>query len=78
MTVDRYYGIEHYMRQRYAIRLKQQPDQTWFAEVEELHGCVAAGDTKEEALEILEEVKEVWLKHRLKHRIPIPEPAEDY
>ncbi len=39
----------------------------------QLQGCIAQGDTPEEALENLNEVRTYWFEHLLEHGLPIPE-----
>ncbi|MGB1288329.1 MAG: type II toxin-antitoxin system HicB family antitoxin [Aggregatilineales bacterium] len=60
----------------YTIRLKPDPDDGWVAEIEELPGCIAAGDTQAEGLEILEGAKELWLTVSLENGDDIPEPEK--
>jgi len=69
--------LKYYLNLDYTIRLKENMDGTYFAEIEELPGCMTEGDTKEEALEMLEDAKKVWLKVALERKISIPEPSED-
>jgi predicted RNase H-like HicB family nuclease len=40
----------------------------------ELDGCMAQGETPEEALEYLDEVRIEYLEHLLEHNLPIPYP----
>ncbi|MEL6408075.1 MAG: type II toxin-antitoxin system HicB family antitoxin [Chloroflexota bacterium] len=68
--------LKYYMGLPYTIRLKPYLD-GWYAEIEELPGCIAAGDTQMEVLEILEEAKESWLMVSLEDGVVIPEPIDD-
>lgn len=43
----------------------------------DLEGCVAQGDTADEALANLDEAREAWLRVRLEERLPIPEPQDE-
>jgi len=47
----------------------------WLALIPQLEGCISGGDTKEEALQNIEEAKELWLEGALEEDIPIPEPT---
>lgn len=67
--------IESYMNLPYTIRLKPQPDGDWLAEIEELPGCIAVGETQTEALAVLEGAKELWLTVSLENGDNIPEPS---
>jgi antitoxin HicB len=65
--------LAYYMSLRYRIELVPDED-GWAAILPELDGCVAVGDTIQEALELLEDAKEGWFISCLKHGDPIPEP----
>jgi predicted RNase H-like HicB family nuclease len=41
----------------------------------DLPGCIAQGDSAEEAESILSEVRTDYMAHRLVHALPIPEPG---
>ena len=69
--------LKYYLNLDYTIRLKQNNDKSFFAEIEELPGCMSEGDTKEEALEMIEDAKKAWLEVALKRKITIPEPEKD-
>jgi len=73
--------IEYYMSLRYPIvltPLKSEEGGGWFAEIKELPGCAADGDTPEEAIESIEESKRLWIGTALKEgrHIPLPESEE--
>ena len=67
--------LAYYMTLPYTIRLQAQPDGEWFAEIPELPGCIAAGDSRAEVLEILDGAKELWLTVSLEDGDVIPEPT---
>jgi predicted RNase H-like HicB family nuclease len=46
----------------------------WGAVIAELPGCVGAGDTIPEALEMLDDAKRGWMAATLDKGYPIPEP----
>jgi antitoxin HicB len=71
-TINR--DLDYYKEQRYRIELIPEEDGSWAAIIPDLPGCVGAGDTIAEALEMLEDAKIGWLTSRLKHGDPIPEP----
>lgn len=74
MTLNK--TLDYYLKLPYTIVLKpgQEEGDGWLAEIPELPGCFTAGDTKEEALHLLEEAKRLWLESSLAHGDPIPEP----
>ena len=70
------------MTANYPIRLtrKTEPDREtyWFVEIPDLPGCVSHGSTPEEALESIQQAKDLWIATRKEqgHRIPDPTPEE--
>ncbi len=62
------------MSLRYTIRLVQEKSGSFFAEIEELPGCMAQGETVEEAIDNLKKSKRIWLQSMLQKRMIIPEP----
>ena len=47
---------------------------SWGAYVPDLPGCIAAGDTREEALTLIREAIEFHIEGLLEHGEPVPEP----
>ena len=70
-------NLKYYLQLPYTARLKKNSDSTYFAEIEELPGCMTEGDSREEALEMLEDAKKAWLQVALERKITIPEPNTD-
>lgn len=70
-------NYNYYKKLDYTLRLKENSDSGYFAEIEELPGCITEGDTKEETLAMIEDAKEAWLKTALKKKLKIPEPTKD-
>lgn len=70
-------NLNYYLNLDYTIRLKENSDGSFFAEIEELLGCMTEADTKEEVLEMIEDAKKSWLEIALKRKINIPEPTPD-
>lgn len=68
-------NLDYYREQRYRIELIPEEDGSWAAIIPDLPGCVGAGETIAEALDMLEDAKVGWLTSRLKHGDPIPEPT---
>ena len=61
--------------ERYEIILYWSAEDTVFiAEVPELPGCMAHGDTQEEALANVKEAMQLWLDTAREFGDPIPEP----
>lgn len=69
--------LEYYSKLPYTIILEQWDDGNgpyWVARVAELPHCLIHGDTPEEAVREIEEVKRDWIKSNLGRGLSIPEP----
>ena len=67
--------LEYYLALPYSIELIPDESGVWFASTPLLKGCMTQGDTRAEALSMLDEAKELWLETALAEGMPIPEPA---
>jgi len=54
--------VEKYLKLPYTIKLVPEEDGTYFVEAEELPGCMSAGDTVEEAVEMIHDAMRGWLE----------------
>lgn len=70
-------NLKYYLSLKYTARIKRNSDGSYFAEIEELPGCMTEADTKEDVLEMLDDAKKAWLEIALARNITIPEPQED-
>jgi len=68
--------LRYYMELPYSIRIIPEEVGGFFAEIEELQGCMTQGDTIEEVKENIEEAKESWLTVAIEEEIEIPQPRE--
>ncbi|HEX5220026.1 MAG TPA: type II toxin-antitoxin system HicB family antitoxin [Verrucomicrobiae bacterium] len=59
---------------RYAIVIEKGPT-SYGAYVPDLPGCVAAAETKEEALQLIREAIELHIEEMRETGLPVPEPA---
>jgi len=70
--------VEYYEQLPYNIIVEQWDDGEgpyWVARVVELPHCLIHGDTPEEAIREIEEVKREWIKSNLERGLKIPEPV---
>ena len=67
--------LDYYMALRYAILIRPEED-GWSATIPDLSGCLAVGDTIQEALDLLEDAKHSWISASIAHHLPIPEPSK--
>lgn len=61
---------------RYTVVL-ERGESGWGAHVPDLPGCVATGETREEALERIREAIAFHLEGLKKEGLPIPEPSSE-
>ncbi|MGB6873961.1 MAG: toxin-antitoxin system HicB family antitoxin [Dehalococcoidia bacterium] len=69
--------LEYYANLPYNIIVEMWNDGKgpyWVARIAELPHCLIHGDTPEEAIAEIEEVKRDWIKSNLERRLKIPEP----
>ncbi len=60
---------------RYTITIFwSEEDQAYIATVDELEGCSAWGETREEALKEVKVAMDLWLQTARDHGDPIPQP----
>jgi antitoxin HicB len=67
-------GIETYMAIPYQIVLTPEYG-AWTATIPDLPGCMAVGDTPQEALELIQDAKYSWISASIEKGLPIPEPT---
>jgi len=67
---------EKIMNKNYRVALQYDPDGYWIAEHPELPGCIADGETAQEALSSLDISRELWIESRLATGLEVPEPQE--
>jgi antitoxin HicB len=67
---------ENFMNKNYRVALQYDPDGYWIAEHPELHGCIADGETAQEALTSLDISRELWIVSRQAAGLDVPEPQE--
>ncbi|MDA8065717.1 MAG: toxin-antitoxin system HicB family antitoxin [Thermaerobacter sp.] len=72
MAID----IDVLLSQDYPIEMEPVAEKDghryWVAEIPLLKGCIAVGDTKEEALRILDEAKRAWIEDALSMEEEVP------
>ena len=64
----------------YTIIIKPINDESGFyyiGRIMEFEGCMTDGDTKEEALQNLQEVMELWIETKLANGFDVPEPLSE-
>ncbi len=71
-------NLEQYLQLPYHLSVVRDEDGAgevaWVSSVDELPGCISQGDTAEDALAMIREAMEAWLRVAIAHGDPIPEP----
>jgi antitoxin HicB len=68
-------SLEYYLSLSYPIELIPDEDGYWFAQIPLLPGCMTQGTSRNEALDMLDEAKALWLETAISEDMEIPEPA---
>lgn len=69
-------NLDYYMSLPYKVEIGPEEDGTGFnASIPDLKGCVAFGETVEEAYQTITEVKQTWIEIALERGWRIPEPT---
>jgi len=66
---------KYYLELPYTVVLRRDEEGDYVARVDELPGCSAHGKTQNEALENLQEAKELWIQDCIESGQPVPEPV---
>jgi len=69
--------LKYYAKLPYTVIVEQWDDGKgpyWVARIAELPHCLIHGDTPEEVVKEIQEVKMDWIKSNLERGLPIPEP----
>ncbi len=67
--------LEDYLTLPYTIVLTPEYG-SWTATIPDLVGCLAVGDTPEEALQLIQDAKHSWISASLERGLAIPQPSE--
>ncbi len=66
--------LEYYLSLKYPVTIYAAPEGGFVAEIEDLPGCLAQGETLGEAYELIEEARRMWLEVAYEDGQDIPEP----
>jgi antitoxin HicB len=72
--------IDYYLSLKYPITFHPAPEGGYAVEIEALPGCISQGNTYEEAAEMIEEARRLWLESAYEDGldIPVPRNEDDY
>jgi len=66
-------SLDDYLSFSYPYELFPEEEGMFFAEHPDLPGCLAQGDTADEAVAHLDEARKAWIGFRFEMGLPIPE-----
>ncbi len=69
--------LEYYLNLAYPIQIYPELDGGYSVSIKDLPGCISQGETKQEALEMIEDARIGWLEVAYAHNDPIPEPQPE-
>ena len=70
-------ALEYYLSLPYTIELTPDEDGFWFAEIPLLDGCITNGNSREDALVMIDDAIIAWLTTALDLGMIIPEPETE-
>jgi predicted RNase H-like HicB family nuclease len=72
--------LEYYLDLKYPVTLEAAPEGGYFIEIEDLPGCYSQGETVEEAVEMIEEARRLWIEvaYEDSQDIPLPKGNREY
>jgi predicted RNase H-like HicB family nuclease len=76
MTTTVRKSLWYYLSLKYPVTIKEATDGGFVAEIEDLPGCLAQGDTIAEAYENIESARRLWLESAYEDNLDIPLPAD--
>ena len=69
--------LEYYIGLKYPVTLEAAPEGGYFAEIIDLPGCLAQGETLVEAYELIEVARKLWLESTYEDGRDIPLPNQE-
>ena len=69
--------LEHYLSLGYPYELVRDEEGVFVASHQDLPGCLAQGETANEAVANLDEARQAWIGHRFEMGLPIPQPVDE-
>ena len=72
--------VEYYFGLKYPFTLEAAPEGGYFIEIEDLPGCYSQGETVDEAVQMIEEARRLWIEvaYEAGQNIPLPKANREY
>jgi antitoxin HicB len=70
--------LDYYLSLKYPVSIEESPEGGFFIQIKDLPGCMSQGETIEEALENIEEARQLWMEsmYEDENEIPLPGSVE--
>lgn len=70
--------LDYYLSLKYPVSIEEAPEGGYFIQIKDLPGCLSQGETIEEALENIEEARQLWIESMYEdgNEVPLPGSAE--
>jgi antitoxin HicB len=70
--------LAYYLSLKYPVSIEEAPEGGYFIQVKDLPGCYSQGETVKEALENIEEARNLWMESMYEdgNEIPLPGSVE--
>jgi antitoxin HicB len=75
-TNDTEARVRELLERQYRMEVRGDPEEGYLATAPELPGCMTAGETPVEAMELLRDAMAAWFASAIEHGDAIPKPAE--
>lgn len=77
---DKREPLEYYLALKYPVKVQEDIDGGFTAEIEELNGCMTQAETAGEVLELVEDARRLWIEAAYEegHDIPLPRDIQKY
>ncbi|MFQ5860197.1 MAG: toxin-antitoxin system HicB family antitoxin [Dehalococcoidia bacterium] len=78
IKIDR--DLDFYLRLKYPVKVHQEAEGGFVAEIEELPGCMTQAETPENLFHLMEDARRGWIEaaYESGQEIPLPRGAEEY
>jgi antitoxin HicB len=77
MKEKRTIDLAYYLEKQYPVTLYSASEGGYVAEIKDLPGCITQGETAAEALEMIEDARQLWLETAYQHGDSIPLPSTE-
>jgi antitoxin HicB len=75
-TVTAKKSLKYYLGLKYPVTLYPAPEGGYAVKIEDLPGCISQGETVEEAMEMIEEARQLWLESAYEDGLEIALPSD--